>query len=175
MPAPKVVIAPGQKYGRLTIISCVGIIKRFNWWKCRCDCGEEKIVRSTRLTSGTTTSCGCYRNELCRARATEAGYKSATHGHTRGGKWTPEYMTWYAMRQRVNNKNHEHYHYYGGRGIQVCKRWNSFANFLADMGPRPKGMTLDRKRVNGHYSPSNCRWATWKEQAASRRPRKART
>lgn len=174
MRTPRIIISSGQKYGRLTIISCAGIIRRFNWWKCRCDCGKEKTVRSTRLTSGTTISCGCYRTEINKAKAGKPNLASTIHGHTRGGKWTPEFISWYAMRQRVKNKNHEHFKYYGGRGIKICKRWDKFVNFLSDMGPRPKGKTLDRKRTNGDYTPSNCRWATWKQQAASRRPRKVR-
>lgn len=172
MRAQRTVISPGQKYGRLTVISCAGLYKRYNWWKCRCDCGNEKTVRSSRLTSGNTVSCGCYRTEVNTAKAVLLGFNSATHGHTRGHKYTPEYLSWYAMRQRVNNKNHEHYPYYGGRGIKICKRWEKFANFLADMGPRPKGHTLDRKDTNGNYEPKNCKWSTWKEQQNNRRPRR---
>ena len=69
------------------------------------------------------------------------------------------------MRRRCNEVTHDQYKYYGGAGIKVCERWqDSFENFLADMGERPKGMTLDRKDPKGDYEPSNCRWATQKEQ-----------
>jgi hypothetical protein len=94
----------------------------------------------------------------------------ATHGHTRGRKTTPEFNTWLAMRQRCHDQNHAKYPAYGAKGIRVCERWReSFEAFLEDMGPRPKGMTLDRKENALGYEPSNCRWATPKEQAKNRR------
>lgn len=77
---------------------------------------------------------------------------------------TPENIVWQSMRARCNLKSHKYYANYGGRGIRVCKRWNKFTNFLADMGPRPPGMSLDRKDSSKGYSPSNCRWATRVEQ-----------
>lgn len=77
-----------------------------------------------------------------------------------------------SMLQRCENRNHEQHKDYGGRGIKVCRRWLKFENFYTDMGPRPEGRTLDRKDNDGNYEPGNCRWATWKQQAANRRSQK---
>jgi hypothetical protein len=93
------------------------------------------------------------------------------HGHAPAGKESKTYMVWKAMRQRCNNPRHADYPYYGGRGITVCERWNSFANFLADMGEQSPGLTLDRQNNDNGYSPDNCRWVTRATQAANRRNR----
>lgn len=85
------------------------------------------------------------------------------HGH-RSPSRTPTYVTWAGMIQRTSNPHHSRYSTYGGRGIQVCDRWRSFPNFLADMGERPEGLTLDRIDNSKGYEPGNCRWATLSEQ-----------
>jgi len=94
------------------------------------------------------------------------------HGGDRRGKRTSTYVSWVEMKKRCLNPNCVQYKYYGGRGIKICARWlKSFKNFLADMGHRPVGKTLDRIKTNGHYRPSNCRWATHTQQVRGRRKR----
>lgn len=82
---------------------------------------------------------------------------------------TPEYVSWQAMKTRCENENHEWFHRYGGRGISVCERWNSFENFYADMGPKPTpDHSIERENNDLGYGPDNCRWATEKEQMNNR-------
>lgn len=82
---------------------------------------------------------------------------------------SPEYQVWKHMRERCHNPRHLRFAHYGGRGIAITPRWDSFATFLADMGPRPFGFTLDRINVDGPYAPENCRWADASTQARNKR------
>lgn len=94
---------------------------------------------------------------------------NSIHGHTTHTSSSPTYKSWHTMMQRCNNPNNTQYKDYGGRGITVCERWFVFKNFLADMGVRPEGMTLDRKNNSKGYTPRNCKWSTRSEQQRNRR------
>ena len=91
--------------------------------------------------------------------------KNKTHGLSK----EPGYRSWKDMRARCLNPSNSEYKNYGGRGIGICERWSDFANFHADMGPRPNGLTLERINVNGNYGPDNCTWATRAEQMCNQR------
>lgn len=126
-------------------------------WLCRCECGNEKEILLISLKTGNTKSCGCSTQEL----RTKGNTK---HGHNQTGKRSPTYISWDNMIGRCNRPSQPSFKHYGGRGITYDVRWKSFANFLEDMGERPKGKTLDRIDVDGNYCKENCRWATNKEQ-----------
>lgn len=154
----------GQRFGRLTVRELAGARGAFRYWRVRCDCGWELEIRGLSLTGGRSTSCGCRRREVSRARLQR-------HGHASHRARTPTYLTWRAMINRCENPEHERFQHYGGRGIKVCERWRgSFEMFLADMGERPDGFTIDRINVDGNYEPANCKWSTSKEQRANQRP-----
>ena len=149
----------GMVFGRWTVVSRSknrsynGNVK----WLCRCQCGTEKEVAGDFLKRNKSTSCGCYQKE----KMHWIQLSGISH--------TPEYTTWMSMLSRCENPNDAAYKHYGGRGITICDEWHDINNFIADMGKKPSGKSLDRIDVNSHYNKNNCRWATPKEQQNNRR------
>jgi hypothetical protein len=158
------------KFGHWTVIKSLPPKRRpSGGWialvKARCDCGTIRTVQFHNMKYGMSKSCGCFRRKSTTLRKT-------VHGDCRKGAIAPEWSVWQAMIRRCTNPKHPQWQDYGGRGIRVCRRWKRYENFLADMGRRPSAQhSLDRRRVNGNYTPSNCRWATKREQRLNQRKR----
>ena len=153
-----------QRFGRLVAQWPAGQTPdRKVIWLCLCDCSRLVTVIGNNLRSGGTVSCGCVQKLIASACCA----MKVKHGHS--GKRTPTYFSWQNMRQRCNYPKDVNYIRYGGRGVTVCERWNTFENFIADMGERPAWRTLDRIDPYGNYEPANCRWATRSEQEANKR------
>ena len=152
----------GRIFGRLAVAFKAN---KGSKWHCICECGEECVVLAAHLLSGNKKSCGCLKRNVL-------GDATRKHGQANSrltGYANRTYGIWQAMWGRCTNPNNSRWSAYGGRGISVCSRWKKFENFLADMGDAPPNLTLDRINVNGNYTPSNCRWVTWVEQAKNKR------
>jgi len=148
----------GTRIGRLKVIAMAPARGKNHYRVCECACGTVKEYAVSNLFQ-RTVSCGCHNKENQSKRCT-------THGMT--GR--PEYVAWQNAKNRCYKSNHPEYKNYGARGIGMCVEWrNDFSKFYEDMGPRPKGLSLEREDVNGDYCPENCVWADWKTQANNTR------
>lgn len=158
----------GRRFTRLKVLSISHFKgegkKRAVFWLCLCNCGTKTVVRMNGLTSGHAKSCGCLKRE----KAAQQGKASRTHGYSR----TPEYHAYIHARQRCSDPENWQYMDYGGRGIKFL--FGSFEEFIKELGPRPKGKTLDRKDNDGNYEEGNIRWATRSQQNKNRRKFRAR-
>lgn len=164
----------GRRFGRLVVKERAENILHANGrrrvaWVCLCDCGNDCVVETYHLKSGSTKSCGCLRSEVTTARYT-----------THNGSKERLYKVWMDMKQRCYNPNYKQYHDYGGRGIRVCDEWKNdylaFREFAMRNGYDPEAKfgetTIDRVDVNGDYSPQNCRFVNMKVQNQNKRRRK---
>lgn len=156
----------GQCFGKLVVLERAGVDKRNrSIFLCQCDCGEQTKCLGSDLRSGNTRSCGCLHLEQM------ARFPKQTQKHGEGYQ-SPEYVCWHNMHKRCNDFGAPNFMYYGGRGITVCERWLEYENFLADMGRKPSpAHSIERLNNGGNYEPSNCVWATAKEQRANQRRR----
>jgi len=161
----------GRIFGRLTVVGYSHSNSSGRFWNCRCECGNEKIVKSIYLLSENTKSCGCLRSG-----PTSLFYK---HGHINRNtdndgvvtiSHSSTYNSWINMKSRCYDENNNNFYLYGARGVSISDDWlHSFDNFLRDMGERPDGMELDRINTNGNYEKGNCRWVTKKVNMRNRR------
>lgn len=160
----------GQQFNRFVVLEAIEGLDKRTHLRCRCVCGNIRELRARSVITGHTKSCGCLQVEWGRTG-------NLKHGNAKRGEQSAEHKTWISINSRCYNQNIHGWHNYGGRGITVCEHWRkSFDAFLADMGKRPTGLSIDRiDNDKGYLCPlccpptGNCRWATRQEQLKNRR------
>ena len=159
----KLIDLTGQRFGRLIVLERAKNNKNGQvCWKCKCDCGNIKIVQSNHLRQGDTKSCGCLEKENLNKYA---------HQKTHGQSNTRLYNIWCKIKARCNNINSPDYKRYGGRGINICNEWLHFENFYnwSINNGYSENLSIDRINNNQGYNPENCRWITMFEQTGNKR------
>jgi len=143
-----------RRFGQLLVVEAAGSKNHKRLWKCLCDCGNTTVLPTYVLTRKQgQKSCGCL----------QGPWKHGAAG-------SPTYRSWQQAKSRCSNPNRRSFKDYGGRGITMCRRWHdSFTTFLADMGERRKGTTIERINNDLGYEPGNCRWVASAEQSKNRR------
>lgn len=168
MGRPRTIDLSGVRFSFLTVIGRSESYSNNQKWSCVCDCGNICETTLQRLKNGRAKSCGCKKSELISKANT-------LHGATCGGSGSPEYQSYVAMMHRCYDSTRDSWEHYGGRGVIVEESsWleespKGFLNFLADMGNRPEGTSLDRIDTSGNYSKENCRWADRRTQSYNTR------
>lgn len=161
----------GKRFGRLVVVSLAdnsASKHRGARWVCECDCGNITEVRADHLKNGSVRSCGCLARDVNKMFPNHV-----THGATKGGCWDRLYVIWQGMKARCEKSYATSYPRYGARGISICDDWHDFETFRgwAIANGYTDKLTIDRIDSDGNYEPSNCRWATYTEQAANKKPR----
>jgi hypothetical protein len=144
-----------QVFGRLTVVSRAYSTNKNSFWRCRCLCGNEKVVMRANLLNGHAQSCGCLRSETIRKSRTKHGYAD-----------TRLWVCWRNMHARIRKKTKLCYQH-----VTICEEWHDYMNFhkWALANGYADNLTIDRINGDLGYSPENCRWATWLQQRHNRR------